>query len=486
MVKSLTLLCIFLQQLALAQGVISWSAPVDVAAPGFGNLHPRISVDGAGNPLVIWGNNGNNKVYFSRWENNDFTPPAALNPASIPVFTASWASPDLAASGDTVYVVFKHTPEHFNHIYLVHSYDGGANFSAPVQVDLFIADSVSRFPAVTTDADGHPLVAFMKFDPGFAKARFVLARSTDHGLSFLPDVPASGYSGGDVCDCCPATLTASGATVATLYRDNLDNLRNSWAGISQDGGASFPNGIQIDKTNWIINSCPSSGPDGVLVGDSLYTVFMSAASGKTLCYFSKAAINNQQATASIPLTGSFSGLSQQNYPRIASADNAAAVAWQQSVNGASQLALFFTKNIAAGFSSNYEIVATDDVTNVDLAMHQGLVYLVWENEQTGTVKFRKGTYNTSALGDLQPQPDQLRLYPNPLGNMPLDLQADQGINGLATYTIKNSLGELVLHRSARFEAGFLQIEPVTALAAGVYYLLVQTEDAAYAAKFVKY
>ena len=50
MAKSLTLLCIFLQQLVLVQGGISWSAPVDVAAPGFGNLHPRIGVDGAGNP----------------------------------------------------------------------------------------------------------------------------------------------------------------------------------------------------------------------------------------------------------------------------------------------------------------------------------------------------------------------------------------------------------------------------------------------------
>ena len=133
MTKLFTLLCMLIQQLAWAQGGITWSAPIDIAPASFGNLHPRVGVDGAGNPLVIWGNNNNNKVYFSRWESGGFTLPVALNPASIPVFTASWASPDLAASGDTVYVVYKHTPEDVNHIYLVHSYDGGANFSAPVR-----------------------------------------------------------------------------------------------------------------------------------------------------------------------------------------------------------------------------------------------------------------------------------------------------------------------------------------------------------------
>ncbi|MEO6038865.1 MAG: T9SS type A sorting domain-containing protein [Saprospiraceae bacterium] len=485
MSRSFTLLFLLFQQLAFAQGGLTWSAPIDIASADYGNLHPRLSVDGAGNPLVIWGNNSNNKVYFSRWENGGFTLPVALNPATIPVFTASWASPDLAASGDTVYVVYKHTPEDINHIYLVHSYDGGVNFSLPLRVD-YTADSVSRFPAVGTDAAGNPLVAFMKFDPGFENARYVVARSTDLGNSFLPDVPASGFSGGKVCDCCPATLTTSGQQVALLYRDNLNNLRNNWAGISQDGGKTFPTGIQVDKTNWIINACPSSGPDGVLVGDSLYAVYMSAASGKTLCYFSKSAVSNQQAAVSLPLTGNFPGLALQNFPRIASSDHAVAGAWKQVVNGSGQVALFFTKSISAGLPSNYEIAASGDIENVDLALHQGALYLVWENSQTGTVQFRKGTYPTSSLADPQPKYSPLTLYPNPLADGPLKIQAAGGINSAVLCTIKNSLGETVLQKTNRFEAGGLQIEAVSKLASGLYFLQIQSEDVTYAAKFVKH
>ena len=484
MFRTFTFLCIFFHQFAFAQGGISWSVPVAVASASFGNLHPRISVDAAGDPLVIWGNNSSNKVYFSRWENGNFTPPVALNPASIPVFTASWASPDLAASGDTVYVVYKHTPEDVNHIYLVHSYNGGANFSAPQRVD-YIADSLSRFPAVSTDADGNPLVAFMKFGPGFSNARYVVARSADHGQSFLSDVPASGFSGGDVCDCCPATLTSTGNSVALLYRDNLNNLRNSWAGVSQDGGATFPSGIQVDKTNWIINACPSSGPDGVLVGDSLYAVFMSAASGKTRCYFSKSALSDQQIASTQALTGNFAGLSQQNYPRIASSDSTVAIAWKQAVDGVGQVGLFFTKNIFAGLPPAYEIVTTENIANVDLALHKGALYLVWENEQTGTVEFRKGTYSTTSLPEPQPVSNQLHLYPNPLTDAPLTVQVDMELNEPVLYTIKNSLGALIMQNTARLEAGFLQIEPMPELAAGMYYLLVRAADSTYMAKFVK-
>ena len=133
-------------------------------------------------------------------------------------------------------------------------------------------------------------MAFMKFDPGFSKARYVVARSTDFGNSFLPDVPASRYSGGDVCDCCPASLITSGNTAAMLYRDNLNNLRSMWAGVSTDNCQTFPTGMSTDHTNWMINACPSSGPDGIIIGDSLYSVFMSGVTGDARCYLNAASL----------------------------------------------------------------------------------------------------------------------------------------------------------------------------------------------------
>src|SRR4030095_85814 len=233
-----------------AQCQVTWNSAIDVAPSTSGNHHPRIVTDASGNPLVIWFHA--DRVMFTRWNGVDFDSPRLLNPPSVTVAGASWMGPDIAAHGDSVYVVYKETPEDLGHVWCVHSYDGGINFSDPVQVD-FIADSLSRFPTVTTDDSGNPIVGFMKFEQGFSNARWAVTRSNDFGNSFLPDVLASGWSSSTsvVCDCCPGSIVNSDNIVAMLYRDNNSNVRDSWAGFSQDAGVSFTAGANIDQHNWM-------------------------------------------------------------------------------------------------------------------------------------------------------------------------------------------------------------------------------------------
>jgi len=416
MKKLLFLSILFWGAQLLAQTGISWSDPINVANNSFKNNHPRIVLDGQGNPMVLFGTN-NNKAMFSRWNGSGFTTPVAVNPTSTPVFADSWAGPDITASGDTVYVVYKKTPEtsDTNHIFIRRSFNGGQTFDNQVQVDQ-IGDSVSRFPTVTTDGNGNPLVAFMKFNPSFGEARWVVAKSTDHGASFLPDVLASRYSGGDVCDCCPATITSSDNTVAMLYRDNLSDIRDSWAGISTDNGNSFPTGINIDQQNWMLMMCPSSGPDGVIIGDTLYTVFMSGASGKYLVYDNKNALSETESAQSQLITTNNTGIAQQNYPRIAHSGLAVAQVWKQLRSNQAEVGLRFTTNIHQGFPANYEVVATNasnSIANADVALADGVIHLIWEDENSGTVKYRRGTFNpASSITELYTK-EGTRIFPNP-------------------------------------------------------------------------
>ena len=428
-------------QTLFSQSGVVWTQTKQVASSQFGNMHPRVVTDGAGEPMIIWGNGDAKQVYFSRRSGASFTTPLLLNPASIPVFAASWAGPDLAAHGDTVYVVYKETPEDASGIYVVHSFDGGLNFSDPERVDA-IADSISRFPAIAADANGNPLVAFMKFNPGWGNSRYVLAKSSDYGVTFDKDVMGSGFSGGTACDCCPATVTTSGNTVALLYRDNLNNLRTNWAGISSDGGFSFSNGMEVDDTNWMVNACPASSPDGVIIGDHLYSVFMSAAVGKTLCYRSRSSISNLQMETTEPLTGTISGLNLQNYPRIAAAGNAAAIVWQQTVNGAAQLAVQFTNNLASGFPSGYDVLVANNVTNADVAFSTGQkIYVVWEDAGSGTVNFKSGTYTLSGAHELSTPDQSVQIYPNPTQQSRLHLQFETSNQSSVAYEILSAQGQ---------------------------------------------
>ncbi|MDO8365779.1 MAG: T9SS type A sorting domain-containing protein [Saprospiraceae bacterium] len=468
----LTLLVI--SQWCLAQSQIAWSQPVSVADNQFGNMHPRVVTDGDGNPLIIWGKNSTKQVFFSRWTGNGFSSPVNLNPGTIPVFAASWAGPDLASHGDTVYVVFKETPEDDSGIYIVRSFDGGENFSGPERVDA-IADSISRFPSVGTDANGNPLVAFMKFNPGWGNARYVLAKSEDHGSTFNADVLGSRFSGGDVCDCCPATVVSSGNTAALMYRDNLNNLRNSWAGISFDGGNSFNGGIEIDNTDWMINACPSSGPDGIIIGDSLYSVFMSAASGKTLCYRSRSTLSSLQLESIVPITGNFAGLGLQNFPRIATSGKAAAIAWMQTVNSSAQLAVQFTNNISNGFSAGYEVLAANHVTNTDITLSNTEVYVVWEDQNSGTVKFKSGTYMLSGWSDHLNNLPLVRIYPNPTKTSEFYVEFDAPNLSQLSFDLFDAQGQQRLSGSGLLIEGALKVE-VGNLSAGVYFIRIKDQD----------
>ena len=143
--------------------------------------------------LLIWHHSA--KAMFSRWNGTTFTTPVMVHPMSITVAGASFMGPDIASHGDTVYVVYKQTPEmdDTSNIFCVHSYNGGVTFSAPVQVDN-IADSVSRLPTVTTDAAGNSIVSLMKSDAGLGNAGWAVAKSNNYGTSFLVDHKASGWS----------------------------------------------------------------------------------------------------------------------------------------------------------------------------------------------------------------------------------------------------------------------------------------------------
>jgi hypothetical protein len=436
----LLIIFLFTSVPVIAQTGIIWDAPITIATQSYGNMHPRITLDGAGDPLIIWGDMSSSAVYFSRWDGISFSMPVALNPATIPVFTASWAGPDLTSFGDTVYVTFKQTPEDVNPMYMIHSYDRGSSFSSPIQIDQ-IGDSLSRFPVVTVDDTGNPIVAFMKFDPGYLNARYVVSRSNDFGTTFSPDAPASGYSGGVVCDCCPASIVADSNTVAMLYRDNLNNLRNIWAGISNDGGNTFNVGLQIDNSNWIINACPSSGPDGVIIGDTLYSVFMSEATGTALVYMSKVSLSNFQSSSSIALTDTFASFESQNYPRIANSGNAVAMVWKQITDNGAETAFMFTPDIQNQNPVMFDSFGSD-VVNADIILGSGYVHVVWEDGSTGTVQYQRGSYLTTLVTQPEINQSSLLVYPNPVQDM-IHIKSNAGSLSTTNFSLYNITGNLI-------------------------------------------
>ncbi|CAN5439615.1 hypothetical protein BH11BAC1_BH11BAC1_28230 [soil metagenome] len=413
--KALQFLLVFflLASSAGAQTGITWNMSMNIISAS-GNGHPRIALDRSGNPLILWSNTTD--AMFARWDGTAFTTPVSLNPNNINVAGAAWMGPDIATHGDTVYVVFKQSPEAIDtcHIFCVHSYDGGVTFSTPVQVDA-IADSLSRFPVVTTDDIGNPIIGFMKFNSQYLDSRWVVTKSTDFGFSFSVDTKASGWSSGTsvICDCCPGAIASSGNTVAMVYRDNNNNVRDMWSGISTDGGNSFSYGMPIDQHNWSVFVCPATGGDAAIIGDTLYSVFMNGSGGTNLSYMTATSISEMTGSQGVELTDPIAGLTLQSYPRLATDGTAMAVVWKQLVNGNDQCMLRFTNDIANGLPMAYDTVDLDHIVNADVAIQNGTVYVIWQDDNTLSIKLRTGTFNSTTSVNESVSKDLFSVYPNP-------------------------------------------------------------------------
>lgn len=480
MKKIITLLSSVVLLNISAQSQITWTMGMNLNTSSSGNDRPRVVMNAAGNPLVLWGHTS--RAMFSRWNGTTFTTPVMLNPMTMTIAEANWMGPDIASHGDTIYVVFKQTPEAdtASHIYLVRSFDGGINFSLPFRVD-WITDTITRFPTVVADETGNPVVAYMRFDMGFMEAQWVVVKSTDFGSTFSPSVLASGWSSvtSTVCDCCPGSIVNSGSIVAVPYRDNNSNIRDIWAGISADGGATFAQGVGVDQGSWMIPACPASGPDAVIFNDTLYTTYMSASAGTSWVWFSKTPLSPPVSSFGQPITGAFAGMTTQNYPRIDRYGNAMAMVWKQYVSGSDQLALLFTNNIMNGFPATYDTVDLANVYTTDVALSNGNICVVWEDEGSGTVKYRKGTFvpDITSVSETTTE-NSFEVYPNPANDKLRIKNAELKIKSVEIFDV---LGQLVF--SEKQETGNKkQVIDISSLSPGIYFCKVVGEGNAIGTK----
>ena len=354
--------------------------------------------------------------------------------------------PDIASHGDTIYIVMKQTPENNSNsgIFLTSSFDGGKSFSTLIRIDK-IADSLSRFPTVSTDQYGSAIVAFMKFNSSFKDSRWVVSKSTDFGLAFLQDIKASNWFGSEE--------------------------------VSYNSGKTFSNACNVDNLRWNISSCPSSGPDAIIVNDTVYSVFMSGSGGRTLAYLSKTTLSEAKHIKTSSLLSYFVGLNNQNFPRIAKYGKSAAIVWKQDVSNKLQLPLLYTRNIEEGFPSTYDTVALLNIDNADVALTQNKIFVVWEDFASRTVKYRIGEIQTTTDVLKTNASSKFVIFPSP-ANDEININGPEKLN----YVKITDLQGKIIYQNANQQSNQLSISK---LKSGIYYLQCKSDNQTYLQKFIK-
>ncbi|MFT5725310.1 MAG: hypothetical protein ACI9JN_002434, partial [Bacteroidia bacterium] len=337
---------------------------------------------------------------------------------------------------------FKSQPEHSGFVYVVRSVDGGRTFGDTIRVS---DNNWSRFPEVAVMPGGNPVVTFMEFDEDFAEPRYAVTASTDGGRSFGQTVNASKNAPGEACDCCPGFIMADNQRITVLFRNNDDDLRDIWATISTDGGKTFSLSADIDKNNWMIGGCPSTGPEAITIGDSLVSVWMSGASGNSLINVGTSDLNKLGVGVNGALTPKFTN-GNQNYPKIAGNEKAIGVVWQQVENSSRNIQFSWTTNgpekLIQSSLVQLNINALGVQQNPDIAFDGTYFHVVWQDLTAKKVMYRRGNVNlTSGIAD-QPIVNDFQISPNPVHGSKAYLSIENG-NGFIQTNLYNSNGQYI-------------------------------------------
>ena len=358
---------------------------------GFGR--PRVVLTADNNPLIIWRKDSPPKTLrASKWDGNSFSVPYdILQPGILP---SSWDGPEVASKGDTVYVVFTSTVTLQSSIMLIRSFDGGATFSDTIRVSENNPTHKFRMANVTVKEDAHPVVSYMQYLLNWMEPKQMVNPSITFGSSFIGAIEGSDVAPGEPCDCCKSSLISSGNNLFLLFRNNDNNIRNSYVAKSIDGGISFTSTADMDDYNWMLNSCPATTPIGIALYDSLVVVKRSGATGNNEIVCSS--VNIMDLNYAYNNNIDFISGVQQDYPQIAANEDTIIVVWQDNRMGFQNCYMSLSTNGA--YYLNGSISFTDSTTmgnkqDPDVAYANRDIHLVYLDYNQHKIIYVKASFD---------------------------------------------------------------------------------------------
>ena len=317
--------------LAVAQQLVPSNYIVLSSGSSEGYDRPRVAITANNSPFVIWSKISSPKaIRAKKWNGTSFG--NTIDLVTSDLMPTGFIGPEIAAKGDTIYLIFE-SLLHNNHIiYLKKSYDGGLTFSDTIRVSEDSDAHKYGMPNVAVREDGNPVISYMECLPNWTDWEQKVRTSFDFGQTFSPSTDVSVLAPGEPCDCCQSTMVTNfNNEVFLLFRNNDNNVRNSYIAKSNDGGLTFTATQDLDDVDWVLNSCPTSSPVGAVIGDSIMVIRRNGGSGINEIYKSNVNRNDLQKSYFSQVDASGSPL--QDKAEIATANNSFVTVWEENRNG---------------------------------------------------------------------------------------------------------------------------------------------------------
>ena len=359
---------------------------------GFGR--PRVVLTTNDDPLIIWRKDSTPKALrASKWDGLGFSAP--YNILQEGILPSSWDGPEVAAKGDTVYVVFTSLATPQSAIMLIKSFDGGLSFSDTIRVSENNPVHKFRMGNIAINSAGNPVVSYMQYLLNWTDPKQMVNVSFSAGSTFLGATEASALAPGEPCDCCKSSLICDGSDVFLLFRNNESNMRNSYIAKSNDGGLSFSSTADMDDYIWTLTSCPATTPRGVLFGDSIIVVKRSGATGNNEVVCSS--VSTQTLNHTYNNNIDFINGVIQNYPEVSASGDTAVAVWQDNRGGTQDCYISVSTSGPASLEGSVSYTDTSGLgQKVDpgVVFKNGDIHLVYLNSSEHKIVYVKSSIKT--------------------------------------------------------------------------------------------
>ena len=449
----------------------------------FGSTRPRIALANDTVPIVMWSQLGPpvGHMWVARWNGTGFDGPVMIAPY-MDIYTSNDEGGDIAAWGDTAYIVFFTTD---SKCYCVHSYDAGMSWSDTVRID-HILTRKAYTPNVEIDRTGNPVILFESSDSNIlVNNAQMVCRSYDGGNSFTMEQPVNLNVTAEPCECCPPELLINDSMVYAIYRNNDNNVRNIVMTISSDSGMTFPVVSEVDQTNWTLSGCPTAGADAGFYRDSVAMIWKSANKIWIGCGHAQTGMEGPYQLLEPSLAASV----QQRHPVIETGGDTIVYLWDDRRNSNTDCYIAIRGNGVGPVTGAFILNDTAGLADIGTqqcphaVMSGNKIYMVYDNSPQIDIMFRVATVGgPSGVADCEDQTGSVAVYPVPAGdavNIRFSSVAQPVVCTILIHDVSGKLVETHTVVSPETEVD------ISALAPGAYTLQVVGEDFNSVTKIIK-
>ena len=343
-----------------------FDAPINISNNSGDSILPEMAVSG-NNVFIIWNDNSTGKygILVTKSTDGGMTFGA---PIDISRNIGSSSSPQFAVTGNDVYAVWQAKTTGKYQIIFAKSTDGGATFSTPVNISNNSGDS--SYPKIT--ASGNNIYITWSFTVTGKDFDVLFTKSTDGGATFSTPVNISNNSG----DSGLPQMAVSGNNVYVTWENNGLGNFEVFVAKSTDGGNTFT--LPVNVSN---NAAPSGAPQIIASGNNVYVSWMDKTTGNYDIFVAKS--SNAGSTFGTPVNVSKTP-KDSGYQQMTASGNDIYVVWTETIAD-KNYDVYFAKSTDGGMTFGAPVNISNNVGASGWAQvaAPNNIYVAWEDNTPG-------------------------------------------------------------------------------------------------------